>query len=51
MNYFEPTLNLQSSELFDVFRFGVFKDGLILDKMTGEVFYFYYTDSRIELIE
>ncbi|GGB85781.1 anthranilate synthase component I [Marinobacterium zhoushanense] len=51
MNYFEPTLNLQHSELFDVFRFGVFKDGLILDKMTGEVIYFYYTDSRMELIE
>ncbi|WP_246590003.1 anthranilate synthase component I family protein [Marinobacterium ramblicola] len=51
MNYFEPTLNLQHSEMFDVFRFGVFKDGLILDKMTGEVIYFYYTDSRMELIE
>ncbi len=50
MNCFESTLNLQSSELFDMFRFGVFKDGLILDKMTGEVFYFYYTDSRIDLI-
>lgn len=51
MNYFEPTLKLQHSELFDVFRFGVFKDGLILDKMTGEVIYFYYTDSRMALIE
>ena len=37
MNYFEPSLKLQHSEMFDVFRFGVFKDGLILDKMTGEV--------------
>ncbi|SEG67928.1 anthranilate synthase component I family protein [Marinobacterium lutimaris] len=51
MNYFEPTLKLQHSEMFDVFRFGVFKDGLIFDKMTGEVIYFYYTDSRMELIE
>jgi len=51
MNYFEPSLNLQHSEMFDIFRFGVFKDGLILDKMTGEVFYFYYTDSRIELVD
>ncbi len=51
MNYFEPSLKLQSSEMFDVFRFGVFKDGLILDKMTGEVIYFYYTDSRLALIE
>ncbi len=50
MNYFEPSLKLQHSEMFDIFRFGVYKDGLILDKMTGEVFYFfYYADSRIEL--
>lgn len=51
MNYFEPTLNLQSSEMFDAFRFGLYKDGLILDKMTGEVFYFYYDDSRLTLVE
>ncbi len=51
MNYFEPSLKLQHSELFDVFRFGVFKDGLILDKMTGEVIYFHYDDSRLAMIE
>lgn len=48
MNYFEPTMNIQSSELFDAFRFGLFKDGLVLDKMTGEVFYFYYDENRID---
>jgi anthranilate synthase component 1 len=55
MNYFEPTLDIQSSELFDAFRFGVFKDGLILDKMTGELIYFYYqdesSDNRVDLIQ
>ncbi len=51
MNYFEPSLKLQHSDMFDVFRFGVFKDGLILDKMTGEVIYFHYDDSRLEMIE
>ncbi|SIS45494.1 anthranilate synthase component 1 [Neptunomonas antarctica] len=51
MNYFEPTLNLQSSELFEAFKFGLYKDGVILDKMTGEVTYFYYTDSRLDLVE
>ncbi|MDY6890265.1 MAG: anthranilate synthase component I family protein [Pseudomonadota bacterium] len=51
MNYFEPSLKLQHSELFDVFRFGVFKDGLILDKMTGEVIYFHYDESRLAMIE
>ncbi|WP_027858206.1 anthranilate synthase component I family protein [Marinobacterium jannaschii] len=51
MNYFESSLQLQHSELFDTFRFGLFKDGLILDKMTGEVIYFYYSDSRLALVE
>ena len=50
MNYFEPTLKMQTSEDFDVFRFGLFKDGLIYDKMTGELIYFYYDESRIDLI-
>jgi anthranilate synthase component 1 len=50
MSYFEPTLKLQTSKDFDMFRFGLFKDGLIYDKMTGELIYFYYDDSRIELI-
>ncbi|MGR0279315.1 anthranilate synthase component I family protein [Marinomonas dokdonensis] len=50
MNYFEPSLDLQSSEMFDAFRFGLYKDGLILDKMTGEVFYFYYDENRVELV-
>jgi len=51
MNYFEPSLKLQHSDMFDVFRFGVFKDGLILDKMTGEVIYFHYDHNRMTLIE
>ncbi|MEP0072399.1 MAG: anthranilate synthase component I family protein [Marinomonas sp.] len=57
MNYFEPSLDLQASEMFDAFRFGLYKDGLILDKMTGEVFYFYYEDgessqgNRVELVK
>lgn len=50
-NDFEPTLRLKASADFDVFRFGVFKDGLILDKMTGEVTYFHYGDNRIALVE
>jgi anthranilate synthase component 1 len=50
MNYFEPSLNIDTSELFDAFRFGLYKDGLVLDKMTGEVFYFYYQENRIDLV-
>jgi len=48
MNYFEPSLDLQSSEMFDAFRFGLYKDGLIYDKMTGEVVYFYYEDEHCD---
>lgn len=51
MNFFEPSLSLQASEHFDAFRFGVYKDGLLFDKMTGEVSYFYYTENRMPLIE
>lgn len=50
MNYFEPTLDLQASDMFDAFRFGLYKDGLLLDKMTGEVCYFYYDDNRVDLV-
>lgn len=51
MNYFEPSLAIAASDMFDAFRFGLFKDGLILDKMTGQVQYFYYDDNRIELVQ
>ncbi|KZN14147.1 anthranilate synthase component I family protein [Marinomonas sp. TW1] len=50
MNYFEPSLDLQASDMFDAFRFGLYTDGLILDKMTGEVFYFYYENNRLDLV-
>jgi len=50
MRYFEPTLDLKSNPDFDTFRFGLFKDGLIYDKMTGELIYFYYDECRIEMI-
>lgn len=51
MHYFEPTLNLKHNDDFDTFRFGLYKDGLILDKMTGEVIYFYYDDSRFDFLQ
>lgn len=50
MQYFEPSVKPKHNDYFDVFRFGLFKDGLTLDKMTGEVTYFYYTESRVELV-
>ncbi|MGP9545611.1 anthranilate synthase component I family protein [Psychrobacter sp. AOP7-B1-25] len=55
VNFFEPSLNAKASEDFEPFKFGVYLDGLTLDKMTGEIFYFYYPtdqqESRIEQIK
>ncbi|WP_049722075.1 anthranilate synthase component I family protein [Gilvimarinus polysaccharolyticus] len=51
MNYFEPSMSVQASEYFDAFKFGLYKDGLILDKMTAEIFYFYYDDDRQALVQ
>lgn len=50
MNYFEPSLKLETHKEFNTFHFGVYLDGIILDKMTGEVFYFYYEKNRIDQI-
>lgn len=56
MNYFEPSLDIYASDMFEAFKFGLYTDGLILDKMTGEIFYFYYDrdgyeNNRMALIE
>jgi anthranilate synthase component I len=51
MNYFEPTINLTEHPLFEPFKFGVYTDGLILDKQTGEINYFYYNYSRLPEID
>lgn len=51
MNYFEPSLSIQASEHFEAFKFGLYEDGLILDKMTGEVSYFYYQNNRLNEIQ
>lgn len=51
MNYFESGLHLPTDSRFPEFIFGVYKDGLVLDKITGETFYFYYENSRLEKIE
>ena len=48
VNFFEPKLNVQTSDAFQPFKFGVYKDGLVYDHMTGEIFYYYYTDNRFD---
>lgn len=51
VNYFEPQLGLRWHDQFSPFRFGVYLDGLIYDKMTDELWYFYYESSRIDLVQ
>ncbi len=50
INYFEPSLNVTPHSHFDSFHFGLYLDGLLLDKMTGELIYFYYQHNRLSLI-
>lgn len=51
VNYFEPSLNIKIHPLFDQFMFGVYTDGLILDKETNELFYFYYNTDRSKILK
>jgi len=50
INYFESKLQVKIHELFDQFCFGVYTDGLIFDKLTNELHYFYYTKNRLPII-
>lgn len=50
-NYFEPSLRVKTHNDFDQFIFGIYEDGLILDKLTNELFYFYYDKNRLDLLK
>lgn len=51
MQLFEPKLDLHTSSRFPLFKFGVYTDGLVHDKMTNELFYFYYDEDRLEELQ
>ena len=51
INFFEDNLNITKNNNFESFKFGVYLDGLIFDQMTGEVFYYYYEDNKIEILK
>ena len=51
INYMEPAVNLPEHRDFETFMFGVYTDGLVYDKVTGELFYFYYDTNRYREIE
>ena len=46
--FFEPSLKLHHHKDFDQFRFGLYTDGLVYDKTTGETLYFYYRTNRLQ---
>jgi len=51
INLMEPSLNVKVHDEFDQFLFGVYTDGLILDKLTGELTYFYYDADRSAILK
>lgn len=51
VNYMEPSVKVKVHPLFDQFMFGVYTDGLIFDKLTNELFYFYYNLNRVEILK
>lgn len=50
-NYFEESLSVKTHDSFEQLMFGVYTDGLIFDKTTNELFYFYYDVNRIEILK
>lgn len=51
LNYFESFPRVKIHKYFDQFMFGVYTDGLILDKLTNELVYFYHNTNRISLVK
>jgi anthranilate synthase component 1 len=49
-NFFEPTLGVAFHSTYPAFQMGLFTDGLLHDKMTGETTYFYFLKDRREQI-
>lgn len=51
VNYLESSVTVKTHSQFPQFMFGVYTDGIILDKLTGELYYFYYKTDRSALIK
>ena len=51
MRYFEPSLDIKVHDAFEPFVFGVYTDGVILDKLTNELFYFFYDTDHSEILK
>ncbi|MCG6147300.1 anthranilate synthase component I family protein [Leptospira levettii] len=51
MQFFEPKLHLKPHPDFPAMIFGMYLDGLIYDKFTGELIYFDNGNNRIDLVK
>ena len=51
LNYMETSLKIKTHKKFEQFMFGVYTDGLIHDKLTDELFYFYYEKDRSSILK
>jgi anthranilate synthase component I len=51
LNYMEPSLKVKTHDKFDQFLFGAYTDGVILDKLTDELTYFYYGKNRSDVLK
>ena len=51
LNFMEPSLKVKVHDSFDQFQFGAYTDGIILDKLTNELLYFYYENDRQALLK
>lgn len=51
INLFEHSLKIKEHKSFELFKFGVYLDGIVLDKLTNELYYFYYDKDRLQEIK
>jgi len=51
LNYFEPSVKVKVHEMFEQFMFGAYTDGLVFDKLTNVLFYFYHNKNRVNNIK
>ncbi len=50
MPLLEPALSIKSHKSFPLFLFGLYEDGLIYDKTTGIISYFYHSENRSNIV-
>ena len=49
--YLEPALQMHTDHDFPAFEFSLFTDGLLHDKLTGEITYFHFFENRLSEIK